>query len=249
MAFPCILISFQCIFSVDEETCRLKEKPVEREPMRLDTRFNKIKYDHTFSDVSTAAPTRFNDMGYLMYGYDSQKGNVLTYKGFDPGFRHPLFDYGKIENYELTLDGRHTQPPGTMALPAQACTATFRKKTITTVEDLQTRQASAYSEGQNFGFDGKKGADAIPDEAAKNPKVGAVKAVLSTIEFGYGSGSNKEFQEAKQSASREDSTSIFAEAECNLYKAKLNVQVRLKTSQKLLVLNLTKLIGTAKKTV
>ena len=168
-------------------------------------------------------------MGYLMLGYDLYKGNPLTY-GFDPGFRHPLFDYGKIENYETTLDGRHTHPVGTTALPARACTATFKKTSVKTVEDFQDRQSSSLSTEWGFGFDGKKAADLIPDTGKTTgkkigAKVAAGKKVLESVNIKVGSSFNKEFDAGKQSANREDSSSIFAEAKCTVYRAKLNLEV------------------------
>ena len=75
-------------------------------------------------------------MGYLVFGYDLFKGNILSY-GFDPGFRNPIFDHQTIDAYQTTVDGRHTQPLGLTALPSQACTASFKMTTISTVEDLQ----------------------------------------------------------------------------------------------------------------
>ena len=117
---------------------------------RSDTKYNDINHLYKFSDISTPAPTRFPDMGYLLFGYDLYKGNILTF-GFDPGFRHQLFDYGQIEDYGKTLDQRHQIPIGTTALPSQACNANFKKTVIRTVEDLQERQGSAYSTGSSFG--------------------------------------------------------------------------------------------------
>ena len=38
--------------------------------------------DFTYNDVSTistSSPTRFSDMGYLLFGYDIYKGNPLTF--------------------------------------------------------------------------------------------------------------------------------------------------------------------------
>ena len=117
---------------------------------RSDTKYNDINHLYQFSDISTTASTRFPDMGYLLFGYDLYKGNILTF-GFDPGFRHQLFDYGKIENYGKTQDQRHDIPVGTTALPSQACNANFKKTTIRTLEDLQERQGSAYSTASSFG--------------------------------------------------------------------------------------------------
>ena len=146
--------------NLEEDSCPAPTKPkVETEvngrydklsKERPDTRYNDIKHLYEFSDISTAAPTRFPDMGYLLFGYDLYKGNILTF-GFDPGFRHQLFDYGKIEDYGKTLDQRHQIPIGTTALPSQACNADFKKTTIRTVEDLQERQGSAYSTSSSSG--------------------------------------------------------------------------------------------------
>ena len=215
---------FSSLSSDDQESCAVQPEPPKPVKLRNDTRFNNVKHDYTFSDISTNAPSRFPDMGYLMLGYDLYKGNPLTY-GFDPGFRHSLFDYGKIEDYKTSVDGRHTHPVGTTALPARACTATFKKTSVETVEDFQDRQSSSYSEEFSYEFDGKKAADAIPDAAAKNPKVAAAKLILESTSAKIGSSFNEEFNAGKQSANREDSTSIFAEAKCTVYRAKLNLEV------------------------
>ena len=109
-------------------------------------------------------------MGYLLYGYDIYKGNPLTF-GFDPGFRHPLFDHGDIADYLTTVDGRHTHPPGTTALSSHVCSATFRQTVIQTLEDLQARQGSVSEEGTGFSFDGAELVDALPESVTqKNPK-------------------------------------------------------------------------------
>jgi len=214
--------------SDDQGSCpTVQAEPPKPVKLRNDTRFNNVKHDYTFSDISTNAPSRFPDMGYLMLGYDLYKGNLLTY-GFDPGFRHPIFDYGKIENYETTLDGRHTHPVGTTALPARACTATFKKTIVHTVEDFQDRQKSSYSSEFGYKFDGKKLADAIPFGADTNfntnPKAAAAKVILESTSYNIGSSYNEEFNAGKKSANREDSTSIFAEAKCTVYRAKLNLE-------------------------
>ena len=218
---------FSSLSSNEQGSCAVKVEPPKPVELRNDTSFINIKHDHTSNDISTIsilAPTRFPDMGYLMLGYDLYKGNPLTY-GFDPGFRHSLFDHGKIEDYKTSVDGRHTHPVGTTALPARACKATFKKTSVQSVEDFQDRQSSSYSEELSYEFDGKKAADAIPDAAAKNPKVAAAKLVLESTSAKIGSSFNEEFNAGKQSANREDSTSIFAEAKCTVYRAKLNLEV------------------------
>jgi len=208
----------------DPEQCNVQSKPESPPiPSRFDTFFQNVKHDYTYSDISTAAPSRFSDMGYLFFGYDLYKGNLLSY-GFDPGFRHPLFDHGKIEDYKTSFDGRHTQPPGTTALPAQACSATFRQTLIETVEDLQERQGSVYTEQHGFSFDGSELADAIPEALTKNPKVAAIVGAVKTLKAAHSSMNNDEYKSEMASAMREGSTTIIAEAECNVYQAKLNHQ-------------------------
>jgi len=209
------------------DQCPIKSKPKDEPelPFRRDTTHTTHKHDFTYNDVSTKStrsPTRFSDMGYLLFGYDIYKGNPLTF-GFDPGFRHPLFDHGDIEDYLTTVDGRHTQPPGTAALPSQACSATFRQTVIQTVEDLQERQGSVSEE--SFGIEDRRGevlADAIPDAAKTNPKVAGLVAVAKSIQASHSSMNNKEYKGEMASANRADSRTIIAEATCNVYQAKLN---------------------------
>ena len=59
--------------------CPASTKPkLEKEvPVRSDTRYNDIKHLYEFSDISTAAPTRFPDMGYLLFGYDLYKRELF----------------------------------------------------------------------------------------------------------------------------------------------------------------------------
>merc|ERR1712008_281395 len=83
--------------------------------------------------------------------------------------------------------------------------------------------------GWGFGFDGKKAADLIPDTGKTTgkkigAKVAAGKKVLESVNIKVGSSFNKEFDAGKQSANREDSSSIFAEAKCTVYRAKLNLE-------------------------
>ena len=242
---------FSSLSSDDQGSCNVQVEPPKPVKLRNDTRFNNVKHDYTFSDISSNAPSRFPDMGYLMLGYDLYKGNPLTY-GFDPGFRHPLFDYGKIENYETTLDGRHTHPVGTTALPARACTATFKKTIVNTVEDFQDRQTSALSQAFGYEHKGQDPADVIPNPATpatpgpatssptKKDKIknaakkvyaagkkalAAGKRILASATAKVGSSFNEEFNAGKHSSNREDSTSIFAEAKCTVYRAKLNFEV------------------------
>jgi len=209
-----------------DQQCNINSEPEEEPPLppRWDTHFTNHKHDFTYNDVSTIStesPTRFSDMGYLLFGYDIYKGNPLTF-GFDPGFRHPLFDHGKIEDYLTTVDGRHTHPPGTTALPAQACSATFRKTVIETVEDLQSRQGSVSESSRGFSFDGAEFADAIPESAQKNPKAAAFVGAVKTLKASHSSVNNEEYKAEMASASRDDSKTIIAEASCSVYQAKLN---------------------------
>ena len=209
-----------------DQQCDINSEPEEEPPLplRFDTHFTNHKHEFTYNDVSTIStesPTRFSDMGYLLFGYDIYKGNPLTF-GFDPGFRHPLFDHGKIEDYLTTVDGRHTHPPGTTALPAQACSATFRKTVIETIEDLQARQGSVSESSRGFGFDGAEFADAIPESAQKNPKAAAFVAAVKTLKASHSSVNNEEYRAEMASASRDDSKTIIAEASCSVYQAKLN---------------------------
>merc|ERR1712008_573662 len=97
-----------------------------------------------------------------------------------------------------------------------------------TVEDFQDRQKSSYSSEFGYKFDGKKLADAIPFGADTNfntnPKAAAAKVILESTSYNIGSSYNEEFNAGKKSANREDSTSIFAEAKCTVYRAKLNLE-------------------------
>ena len=57
------------------------------------------------------------------------------------------------------------------------------------------------------------------------PAAAAAKVVLESTSTKIGSSYNEEFNAGKKSANREDSTSIFAEAKCTVYRAKLNLEV------------------------